>query len=74
MIISMNATVCGDMTMVSDGSYKIICSDQHEATQVDQAEASSCGYKKSKKRSENAVPSRNAVIRRAASSRCDVKG
>jgi hypothetical protein len=45
MIISMNATVCGDMTMVSDGSYKIICSDQHEATQVDQAEASSCGYK-----------------------------
>jgi len=28
MIISMNATVCGDITMVSDWWFMIICSDQ----------------------------------------------
>jgi hypothetical protein len=28
MIISMNATVCGDMTMVSDWQFMIFCSDR----------------------------------------------
>jgi hypothetical protein len=30
MIISMNATVCGDMTMVSNGRFKIFGSDEGE--------------------------------------------
>ena len=32
MIISMNATVCGDITMVSDQRFMIIWSDPGDAT------------------------------------------